>query len=148
MAFHFTLKGLLRLRQSLERAELQKLQAIVGAVAQARAEIAAVEEEIAGRRRAFQSLVTVGVAAAEWHFEMAREASLRALQSELLKKLADLEEKRKQQQARYVQAHRQREILSNLRERQLAAYELEEARRAQQRIDELFLIRTISSAGK
>jgi flagellar export protein FliJ len=148
MAFHFTLKGLLRLRLSLERAELQKLKAIAGAVAAARAEVESVEKEIEARRRAFAALLAEGLTGAEWHFEIAREASLLALRAELLKKLADLEEKRKQQQARYIQAHQQREILSNLRERQLAAYELEESRRAQQRIDELFLIRTISSSGK
>jgi flagellar export protein FliJ len=148
MAFHFTLKGLLRLRLSLERAELQKLQAIAGAVAATRAEIESVEKEMEARRRAFAVVLAEGLTGAEWHFEMAREASLLALHAELLKKLADLEEKRKQQQARYIQAHRQREILSNLRERQLSAYELEEARRAQQRIDELFLIRTITSSGK
>ena len=148
MAFHFTLKGLLRLRLSLERAELQKLQALAAAVAAARAEIESLEKEMEARRLAFAAVLAGGLTAAEWHFEIAREASLLALRAELLKKLADLEEKRKQQQARYMQALRQREILSNLRERQLDAYELEESRREQQRVDELFLIRTVSSAEK
>lgn len=149
MAFHFTLKGLLRLRQSLEQAELQKLQAIAADVARARTEIDSVENERdAARRNTFDVLVSEGLTAAELHFEMAREVTLEALLSELWKKLAELEEKRKQQQVRYVNAHMQREILSSLRERQLAQYELEESRRTQQRIDELFLIRTISSSGK
>ncbi len=149
MAFHFTLKGLLRLRQSLEQAELQKLQAIAADVARARTEIDSVENERdAARRNTFDVLVSEGLTAAELHFEMARKVTLEALLSELWKKLAELEEKRKQQQVRYVNAHMQREILSSLRERQLAQYELEESRRTQQRIDELFLIRTISSSGK
>ena len=42
----------------------------------------------------------------------------------------------------------QREILTSLRERQLAQYNLEESRRAQQRVDELFLIRSISPVEK
>src|ERR1700733_6399593 len=126
MAFHFTLKGLLRLRLSLEKAELQKLQAIAGDVARARAEIESVENQLDAQRRAFDAILAEGLTAAEWHFEIAMEASWRALHSELLKKIAALEEKRKQQQARYVHAHMQREILSNLKERQLAAYELDE----------------------
>jgi len=132
----------------MERAELQKLQALAAAVAAARAEIDSLEKEMEARRLAFADVLAEGLTAAEWHFEIAREASLVALRAELLKKLADLEEKRKQQQARYIHALRQREILSNLRERQLDAYELEQSRREQQRIDELFLIRTASSSNK
>jgi flagellar export protein FliJ len=146
MAFQFTLRGLLRLRLSLEQAELLKLQAIAAEVARARAEIESVESETdALRRRTHEALVSEGLTGAEWQFDMARETSLEALRSELLKKLATLEEKRKQQQARYRKAHMQREILSSLRERQKTQYDIEESRRAQQRTDELFLIRSISS---
>ena len=45
MAFQFTLRGLLRLRLSLEKAELQKLQAIVAEVVRLRAEIESVEQQ-------------------------------------------------------------------------------------------------------
>jgi flagellar biosynthesis chaperone FliJ len=65
-----------------------------------------------------------------------------------MKNLAELEAKRTVQQASYVRAHRQCEILLNLQERQLAAYKLEEARRAQQRIDELFIMRTVYNSTK
>jgi flagellar export protein FliJ len=148
MAFHFTLNGLLRLRQSLERAELQKLQAIAGNIARARAELESVEKQINERRRAFDELLAVGLTGAEWQFEIASKASLHALQSALMKNLAELEAKRTVQQASYVRAHRQCEILLNLQERQLAAYKLEEARRAQQRIDELFIMRTVYNSTK
>jgi len=149
MAFHFTLNGVLRLRESLEQAELQRLQFIAGAVALAHAEVESVENDIhSARRRTFDAVAAAGLTGAELHFEMEREAALNALRSQLLKKRADLEQKRKEQQARYVQARMQREILSNLYERQLADYELDQSRRAQQRIDELFLIRRASSATK
>jgi flagellar export protein FliJ len=149
MAFQFTLRGLLRLRLSLEKAELQKLQAIAGEVMRVRAEVESVQEQKdALRRRTHDALVSEGLTAAEWHFEMAQEASLEELLSELVETLADLEEKRKLQQARYLKARMQREILTSLRERQLAQYNLEESRRAQQRVDELFLIRSISPAEK
>jgi flagellar biosynthesis chaperone FliJ len=61
-----------------------------------------------------------------------------------LKKLSDLERKRKEQQERYMQVRMQRKIISNLYERRRAEYDLDQSRREQQRIDELFLIRSIS----
>jgi flagellar export protein FliJ len=146
MAFHFTLKALLRLRQSLELAELQKLQAIAADIARVRDEMKTVERQMNERRRALADLLVVGLTGAEWQFELAREASLLTLQSELMKNLADLEAKRIAQQASYVRAHRACEILLNLQERQLAAYKLEEARRTQQRVDELFIIRKVHNA--
>jgi flagellar biosynthesis chaperone FliJ len=59
----------------------------------------------------------------------------------MLTKLRELEQARKKQQIRYTEARQQREILSNLRERQLSVYLREQARREQQSVDELFLIR-------
>jgi flagellar biosynthesis chaperone FliJ len=61
-----------------------------------------------------------------------------------LKKLSDLERRRKEQQERYMQARMQRKIISNLYQRQRAEYDVDQSRREQQRIDELFLIRSIS----
>jgi flagellar biosynthesis chaperone FliJ len=76
---------------------------------------------------------------------MAKEVTLNALLAEVLKRLSELEQKRREQQERYIQARMQREILTNLYKRKLAEYELDQSRRAQQRVDELFLIRSISS---
>jgi flagellar export protein FliJ len=149
MAFHFTLNGLLRLRESLEKAELQRLQAMAAAVARMRAELESLEETMnAARRRAADAVSGAGMTGAELQFEISREAAWNVLRREVQKRLADLEQKRKEQQARYMQVRMQREIVSNLYQRQLAEYQLEESRRAQQRVDELFLIRSIPTAVK
>lgn len=135
------------MRESLERAELQKLQSIAAAMARTRDEIESLEKDMdAAQRRMFNTVVATGATGAELHFEMTREAAFTMLRAELLKKLAELEQKVKEQQARYFQARMQREILSNLYKRQRAEYELAESRREQQRIDELFLIRRVSSS--
>jgi flagellar biosynthesis chaperone FliJ len=145
MSFHFTLNGVLRLRKSLERSELQRLQAIAAAVTLTRAEIESLEKEMdAEQRRMLEAVATAGVTGAEFQFELAREASRNTQRSELLKRLSDLELKQKEQQGRYFQARMQRKIVSNLFKRQLAQYKLDQSRREQQRIDELFLIRSIS----
>lgn len=144
MAFHFTLSGLLRLRESLERAELQKLQAIAAVVTRTRGEIEAVELEIEKSFRTFHQTLESGSTAAELHFQLTMQDARHALRSQLAERLAGEEQQRKEQQARYLQALKRREILSNLRERQLTKYEQEQSRRAQQLVDELFLIRKIS----
>lgn len=147
MAFHFTLKGLLRLRESVERAELQRLHSLAAAVAFARAEMESLEKVIEDEhRRISDTVVASGLTGAELHFGIARDVAWNAQRAQLLKAVFDLEQKRKEQQARYLQARMQREILANLRERRLADYELDQSRRAQQRIDELFLIRGIPAA--
>ncbi len=146
MSFHFTLNGVLRLRQSLERAELQRLQALATAMARTRDEIESLEKVMeTGQRRVSDAVAAAGVTGAELHFELARGVVLIALRSELLNELSELEQQRRAQQVRYLQARMQREILSNLRKRQLADYERDQSRREQQAIDELFLIRRVSS---
>jgi flagellar export protein FliJ len=143
MAFHFSLNGVLRLRESLEKAELQQLRAIAAAVASSRADLDSLDKNIeTARRWTLDATATRGLTGAELHFEVLRESVLQTVRSSLAEKLAALERKRDEQQQRYLQARRQREILSNLYQRQLAAYRLEQSRREQQRIDELFLIRT------
>lgn len=147
MSFHFTLNGLLRLRESLERAELQRLQSIAEAVTLARTEIELMETEMdVAQRRTFNTVLTAGMTGAELHFEGMKKDARNGLRSELLKKLSDLERRRKEQQERYMQARMQRKIISNLYERQRAEYDLDQSRREQQQIDELFLIRSISPA--
>jgi flagellar export protein FliJ len=143
MAFHFSLNGVLRLRESLEKAELQQLRAIAAAVAFSRADLDSLDKNIeTARRWTLDATATRGLTGAELHFEVLREGVLQTVRSSLAEKLAALERKRDEQQQRYLQARRQREILSNLYQRQLAAYRLEQSRREQQRIDELFLIRS------
>lgn len=77
MSFHFTLKGVLRLRESLERSELQQLQLIVSEVALTRAEIEALEKQMAAaQHRMLDAVAAAGVTGAELHFELLREALL------------------------------------------------------------------------
>jgi flagellar export protein FliJ len=149
MSFHFSLNGLLRLRESLERAELQRLQSIAAAVILAQTEIESLEKDMdVAQRRTFDTVLTAGMTGAELHFEGMKEDARNHLRSELLKKLSNLERSRKEQQERYMHAGMQRKIISNLYDRQRAEYDADQSRREQQRIDELFLIRSISPARK
>jgi flagellar export protein FliJ len=148
MAFRFTLKAVLRVRESLEKAELQRLQAIASQVAGTRAEIESLDAGMETVRRQAREAVAVGVSGAELQFDALRETAYQGRRAALLKKLEELEQLRRAQQQRYTQARQQREILSNLRQRQLAAYQFEQLRREQQQADELFLIRRGSATNE
>ena len=141
MAFHFSLRALLRLRESVEKAELQRLRIIAAQAIQLRIEIESLDGEIQERRRDLLEQAAAGISGAELHLAALSEAAGQQRRTEMLTKLRELEQARKNQQIRYTEARQQREILSNLRERQLSVYLREQARREQQSVDELFLIR-------
>jgi flagellar export protein FliJ len=148
MAFRFTLKAVLRVRESLEKAELQRLQAIASQVAGTRTEIESLDMDMESVRRQACEAVAIGVSGAELRFDALRETVYQERRVALVKKLEELEQLRRAQQQRYTKARQQREILSNLRQRQLAAYQLEQLRREQQQADELFLIRRGSATNE
>ena len=141
MAFHFQLATLLRLRESLERQELQRLQNLVAEITQTRAEIESIDFQVESSRREVVEQASTGISGAELHAVALGEFARLELRARLIAKLEELEQQRKEQQSRYNHARQRREILSNLRERQFSAYQREQARREQQQTDELFLIR-------
>jgi flagellar export protein FliJ len=146
MAFLFTLQGLLHVRELQERAELQTLQTLAAQLAAVRAEIAALDAGEEQARRAVWAEASAGISGAELHFSAARESASLERRLTLRAKMQERECAQKAQMARYLQARQQRDILSHLRDQQLAAYELEQSRKTQRQIDELFLIR--QAAGK
>ena len=143
MAFVFTLKALLLVREIYEAAELQTLQVITAQTNAARTEIEAFDASTAELRRGVFHDSEFGLTGAELHFHVQAESARESHRKELSKKLQRLETSREAQQIRFLDARQQREVLSTLRDQQLAAYELEQSRRAQQRLDELFLMRRI-----
>jgi len=146
MTFIFSLKALLRVREIREEAELQSLKAVVTQIAAARAQIEALDSSVESGRQDVCAVSLAGISGAEWHFQEIRESLHREQRKALVEKLQQLERAQQAHKARYIQARQQREIVSNLRERQLAAYNLEKSRQAQREIDEFFLIR--QSVGK
>ncbi len=140
MPFHFSLSALLRLRESQEKNELQRLQTLVAQLAQIHAEIDSIDLQIEASRRELVEQASAGISGAELHAAVLGEINQLELRSRLDRKRDELERARKDQRTRYNEARMRREILSNLRERQLSAYQHEQARREQQLIDHLFLI--------
>lgn len=144
MAFRYPLQSLLRLRQSLERQEEQRLFALAAEVALLRAQIEQLHQEDIELRRLDLQTIASGSSGALLRFGAICAAASEAAQRRLGLQLQEAEHKRLQQLRVYQAAHQKREILQGLRERQETAYELEVARQEQQTADEAFLMRALS----
>jgi len=143
MAFVFSLKTLLRLRELREAAEMQTLRSLASEVAAVRAEIEALETAGEEQQRVVCRDSLQGVSGADLHMHLRRQTAVREHRERLAQKLKDLEKAREAQQATYTRARQEREVLSTIREEQLAMYEEEQSRRDQRQIDDLFLVRYV-----
>jgi flagellar export protein FliJ len=139
MAFRYSLLTILRLRQSRERQEEQKLFSAAGTVTRLRTEIERLEEEHLGVQRANLMCLREGGPAAELQFASECRRAYERLLHQLGGELRIAEARRLEQMKAYRNARQKREVLDGLRERQEAAYNLEWARREQRNADELFL---------
>ena len=141
MPFRFPLSPVLRLRENLERREYLALQALYSQTAEARSDIKALDQALAMARSRRATRLLEGMSAAHLQLELAGETRIENKRQALFKKLAELQNKVKEQIANYRQARQKREILEELRRQQLHEYMREETIREQQAGDELFLLR-------
>jgi flagellar export protein FliJ len=143
MAFRYTLQSLLRLRESLERQEEQRLFALAAEVARLRAQIERLRQADMESRRVELQEMTGGSSGALLQFAAICGAASENARKKMALQLEEAEGKRLDQLRVYQAAHQKREILQGLRERQETAYELEIARQEQQIADEAFLMRAL-----
>jgi flagellar export protein FliJ len=126
--------------ESRERYERRKLEALAARVGALRAQIRRIEQGGLVARRAAGARMGAGVAAAELHFAAVCEESRREALAELLERLTAAENERVAQMTVYQGVERQCKILENLRRRQYDVFRIEETRREQKRLDEIFLL--------
>ena len=113
MAFVFTLKTLLRLREIHEQAELQSLQAVGAQRTSVRTEIESLDASTEEMRQQMCRDSLAGLSGAELHFHTQREWARERNRQALAEKLLELEKALQAQQNRYLEARRQRETLSD-----------------------------------
>jgi len=145
MPFRFSLQAVLRFRESFERRERLRLEAITREVSKAQQELEQAKLDRAQAVIQWQNRVRQGVAAGEMHFELACDRSRLRRIAGWNEQVAKLEDLRQGQIEIYRKAQQQRKILENLRNRQLAAHQIVQARRQQQELDDRFLL---THAGK
>src|SRR6201999_1102688 len=124
----------------MERQEEQKLAAITSKIAQIRAEIGACGQRRSEVRRVALHEVAGGSSGAVLQFAVVCDEAAAELEKKLKSQLRTVEMARARQLEVYRQARQKREVFERFRERQSAAYEREALRRAQEEVDENFLI--------
>jgi flagellar FliJ protein len=141
MAFRFSLASVLRFRESVEQQEelaLRKLQ-LEAAGAQRSVEQATMEIAIAQQAR--EAAMQQPIPAAQLQAMLRSADAALERKKKLLATLHKLEEQRAEQMRRYQAAHRDRQMLSDLADRQQDAHEVRQVKTQQKMVDDLFASR-------
>ena len=141
MAFDFSLEPVLRLKRGQERLERRKLEAIHSEQAQVLANLDEIVESHLESRRRVQRELALTMTGSELQFHAKRDEGATNFRLALRTRLAEIEQRRLTQMQVYRKIRQSRETLENLRNRKLEIYRVEQARREQQVLDDLFLMR-------
>lgn len=141
MAFRFSLATVLRYRESLEKREELELQKLLLECARIRREIDRVTEEIANAQAARSKAMLQPVPALHIQTMLNAIDSMTDRRKALAVSLDAVEQDRERQAQKYQVAHRDRQMLTDMRERYHYAYEQEHDRAQQKMLDDLFAAR-------
>jgi flagellar export protein FliJ len=141
MAFRFSLQPVLRIRASFERLEQLRLLSLSAMIECVRQEIDAFDAQSLQLERELQRGLADGTPAAELQFESIRRKARSQQKQSLEDQSLELNRRRHKQQLLFQAARQKREILENFRQRKWTEYQLEQRRREQRQLDELFLLR-------
>jgi flagellar export protein FliJ len=141
MTMHFPLRPVLRLRRSQERNERLKLEAVSSQVARARMLLDELTKRSHEWSRQIQDSLGASAPGSQLQWDSFHGANLIAARASQAGRLLGLEKQRRTQLRLYLQARQQRELIETLFRRAIETYRLEQLRREQQRLDDLFLTR-------
>lgn len=119
-----------------------RLEAILSELARTRAMFDQVNRNFLESRRRFQQDLGETLSGSELQFEALRGTGVESTRLSLRTRLEELNRHRAAQMQQFLSARQRREILENLRHRKLDLYRLEQSRRDQQELDDLFLMRS------
>jgi len=141
MRFKFPLATVLRVREILEKREERALQAIQLEMAHVLRKIEELRAEIAQGHTAREVAMREPIPAAQLNMLIwATQAAVEKREA-LLRHLQVLEKRRDQQMTLYKFAHRNRETLTEMEDKQRSAFDQEEARLLQKSLDDIFIAR-------
>ena len=134
----FSLAAVLAFRQQKEEAEERALAAIAYQVGQVQATLRRLQQEIDQTNEARAREKDRVHTGAQTHANYAKCKVLREAEQELREQLKALEERRREQQARYLGVRSGRETLSELKEQQGKDWDTEVQTREQKSLNDLF----------
>ena len=141
MAFRFALAAVLKYRESLEQREYLALERIQQEIAQMERRLRKCEERqsVAAKRR--ETELGRGIPSIHLQAAYDEELALQKQREALQGKLQELRLTHQQCLKAYELARQKREVLDDLRMRQLNVYRHEQATRQQKMLDDVFLSR-------
>jgi len=146
MAFQFPLETVLRLRRGQERLERLRLETIHSELAQTRATLEDLIEKSLELRRKVQRDLANTLSGSELQIAASQDETVALTRASLRNRIVELEQRRLAQMHVYTKVRQTRETFEKLRDNKLALYRMEQARREQQILDDLFLTRRDFSA--
>jgi flagellar export protein FliJ len=145
MAFRFALESVLRLRISYEQQEQSRLEMAAQHLYTAQKHCESLKKEKVSLEENFRKLMQSGAQPADLHYYLASKAGLEVVEIEAARALVDARKQWAEQRTKFLHARRDREVIASIRQRQHDQYVLEEGRREQQQIDDLFAMRRLQS---
>ena len=141
MAFRFPLAAVLLIRQHAEEREERALKKIQLAISRVRREMEVIDAEIATAQQARERALQQPTPAFEIHESQRQIEGATERKHLLLEQLEELTRELLQQLKIYQAAHRDREALTDMLEKQREVYDREQARATQKQLDDLFMAR-------
>jgi flagellar export protein FliJ len=143
MGFEFSLQGLLRVRESFEKREEQKLAVAIGEHKRLNTALERVREQLMSTAGRLSDLLVRGTTGADLHLLCLESVLLGRREQALAESVSAALKEVQDQQARFIEAKQRRKILDDLREKQFALFLLSQSRKEQQKLDDAFLLRRI-----
>jgi len=141
MAFRFSLATVLSLRESIERREERTLQKVHLEMARVSRQIDELNSKIAGAQAERDQALCQPLPAGQLQAMLAETQSTLETRDALQVMLRELDVQRRKQLKLYQAAHRDHEMLIDMRNRQRDAYQQEQARLQQKYLDDIFIAR-------
>lgn len=141
MPFRFRLATVLRVRESLEKNEERALQVLQLEIVRLLTCMEELSAAIARAHEARELAMQQPIPAGQLHSLLWEVQGKVEQKKTLLQDLHRLEQERDQQMKVYQQAHRNREMLTDMFHEQRAEYEQESARSEQKQLDDIFIAR-------
>ena len=147
MAFRFALESVLRLRVSYERQEQARLELATQHLYAAREKCATLKNEHTALEASFRTTMAGGMNTSELHYYLSSKAGLAVAEVQAERAAAEAWKLWNEQRLKFLRARQDREVIASIRERQHQEYVVEQNRKEQQQIDDLFAMRRIQSNG-
>ncbi len=141
MAFRFPLAAVLLVRQNAEEREERALKKLQLEMAHALRQVEELDGVIARANHAREQAMQQPIVALQLHGYLWESHQAAEKRQALLHRIAVLRLEIARQMKAYQAAHRDREALSDMQEKQQAAYALKQSREQQKQLDDIFMAR-------